>query len=249
MPELVRPSLPAKLTVEELRRAIKLTSDNISRVNERLRGWDYTLTHGTELLVEKPVGYTVNKAIAVRTYDETLGIEGPPVVGLTVREATPTTLGITAIFDQSDSGIIGEQIRSFIAPASAVALSSPNDKNLTSINLEPGDWDITMDGGFTVSVAASEVRIGVNTTTGTLPNVQTQPEQYKAVIGPTSPSQDVQLSITNYRVSPTTTTTYYGVAKAIFASGTCSVYGRLSAVRTKKYDTAVSYLVTLLLLD
>ncbi len=153
MPELVRPSLPAKLTVEELRRAIKLTSDNISRVNERLRGWDYTLTHGTELLVEKPVGYTVNKALAVRTYDETLGVEGPPVVGLTVREVTPTTLGITAIYEANHT-----QPFARLNKAGTQSISSGGAAG-TAINWDIGSSSISSDG--VISLASSS-RVAVS---------------------------------------------------------------------------------------
>jgi hypothetical protein len=98
MPTIVRPAPSSSNSVPEIQRAQKQLQDNLSRVNERLRGYDYTLTHGTELLVEKPVSYTVSKALAVRSYDTTTGTEGLPVSGVTVREVTPTTLGITANF-------------------------------------------------------------------------------------------------------------------------------------------------------
>ena len=98
MPELIRPAVPTALSKEEVQRVFRLTNDNLGRVNERLRGYDYALTHGVELQVEKPVSYTVSKALAVRSYDESTGAEGLPVESLTVREVNATTLGITARF-------------------------------------------------------------------------------------------------------------------------------------------------------
>jgi hypothetical protein len=95
MAEIIRPSLPKTLSLAEIKQALKLTNDNLSRLNERLRGWDYTLVHGTELLVESPVPYQVTKAYAVRAVDPTTNLDVTTPTSVLVRQVTPGVLGIT----------------------------------------------------------------------------------------------------------------------------------------------------------
>lgn len=199
----------------------------------------YLLPHATEVTLGNPLpnGMEIKGVAALQCEGMTMDAGRPTGQVYTLALASPvywrpTNKGDGSVIVRADyAGNIGEQTRSFIAPASANGLATNVAEDLTSITLGAGTWDITMDGGFTVSSAASDVRIGVNTTSATLPSAQTQPEQYRDVIGPVSSSQDVQISIVNYRVTPTVSTTYYGVVRATFAAGTCSAYGRLSAVR------------------
>jgi hypothetical protein len=155
--ELIRPSLPANASVEEIRRAIKLTSDNISRINERLRGWDYELTHGAELLVEKPVNYVVTKALAVRSYDLTTGAEGLPVESLTVREVTPTTLGLTAYYRYARSSEMltrrNSAAQSVAAGDQTIVYDTEDVRVGTGISYSGGTFTVAESGLYQVNVS------------------------------------------------------------------------------------------------
>jgi hypothetical protein len=152
--EIVRPALPANASVEEIRRAIKLTNDNLSRVNERLKGHVYTLTHGVELLVEKPVKYTVTKAVAGASFDPTTGGVGLPVESLTVREVTPTTLGITARYAPPPGECVAYRSAAYAGLTTGTSVL-PFDAT------ERQDGDISLNGSGEL-VCASDGLVAVN---------------------------------------------------------------------------------------
>lgn len=84
----------------EIKQVVKQLNDNIGRINERLQPYTYSLQHGVELLVEKPVGYRVRQAIATSSLDAATGQQGAAVTSLQVRELDGGgTLGITAYYD------------------------------------------------------------------------------------------------------------------------------------------------------
>jgi len=132
------------------------------------------------------------------------------------------------------AGYIGEQISSVIPTGSAVSLTVTNPNNVTSITLTSGVWDITFICAFGSAVATTTgITAGISTTSLTLPSSTTEGDQRcSSPIGPTSVA-NAALVVPAYRVyvAASTTTTYYGVASAVFTGASFNVLGRLSAVR------------------
>lgn len=130
------------------------------------------------------------------------------------------------------AGNIGEQIRSFIAIGSAVALVSSNPKTVTSITLTPGIWDITSimsfttSGGLTIQNLLSGIAIISNTFAGTTSGDNLLNSNAFPAAG-----SDQSITISAYRVNISTSTTYFMVASAAFTVGSISAYGRISATR------------------
>ena len=128
------------------------------------------------------------------------------------------------------AGMIGEQIRSYVAGGSAVSLTvSGTAYNITSISLTPGIWDVSCVGQYSgVAVTGTNFRVAISTTSATMGTVGDND-----VASPTAPNTNSGLSlvIPQYRIELAATTTVYLVARAVFTVGTPTVFGRLSAVR------------------
>ncbi len=126
------------------------------------------------------------------------------------------------------AGMLGEEVRSYLAEGSGVTLTSPNVSNVTSISLTAGIWDVSgivMFGGGPVTGTATGASIVTTTaTTGT------QGDNY--ITSPVvSTALDYGIVIPQYRLSLNATTTVYLTAIAIFTVGSVVAYGRISAVR------------------
>lgn len=126
-------------------------------------------------------------------------------------------------------GFIGEQIRSFIDEASEVSVATNTGTNITSISLTAGIWDVSGivvfgDDAITGTYFAGAVS-GVS--------ASLQADGDNTIITPVPPTvaASVGLSIPSYRVTLTSTTTYYLVAYATYTVGTLTAYGRISATR------------------
>lgn len=124
--------------------------------------------------------------------------------------------------------MLGEEVRSYLAEASGVSLTTAAAANVTSISLTPGIWDvngIVMFGGGPVTGTATGASIvTTSATTGT------QGDNY--ITSPiVSTILDYGIAIPQYRISLNATTTVYLTAIAIFTVGAVVAYGRISAVR------------------
>jgi hypothetical protein len=127
---------------------------------------------------------------------------------------------------------LGQQVRSFLAQGSAIALSNAFPSTITSITLTPGIWDITAISCFSTTggLTASTLQAGISTTTNAFTGTTLGDNQLASNVFPASGS-DQPIIIPAYRVNVTTNTTYFMVGDAIFSAGNLSVYGRLSAIR------------------
>lgn len=126
------------------------------------------------------------------------------------------------------AGMLGEEVRSYLAEASGVSLTTATAANVTSISLTAGIWDVSgivMFGGGPVTGTATGASIVTTTaTTGT------QGDNY--ITSPiVSTALDYGIAIPQYRLSLNATTTVYLTAIAIFTVGSVVAYGRISAVR------------------
>lgn len=128
------------------------------------------------------------------------------------------------------AGMLGEQVRSYVNGASAVSLTvSGTAYDITSISLTAGIWDVSCVADYSgVAVTGTNYRAAISTTSATMGTVGDND-----VATPTSPNTNsgMCLVIPQYRITLSSTTTVYMVARAIFTVGTPTVFGRLSAVR------------------
>jgi len=155
-----------------------------------------------------------------------------PVLGaasLTSANFSSTT-GIigTTTNNSAAAGSVGEIIQSAILNASAVSLSNNTPKNMTSISLTAGQWDLYGNMVFNVSISATSIAVGFSQTTNTLPDNSLLSGQTCAITagspGLVCPGIPLQLS---------GTTTLYIVGFVGGLSGTCSMSGGMYAVRRR----------------
>jgi pectate lyase-like protein len=139
----------------------------------------------------------------------------------------------TATNDSAAAGVIGEYITSTVLSGSAVALTTLTAANITSITLTPGDWEIRADVLFTgdSSTLVGGIQGSINTTSATL---DVTPGRYAADHGASQTILAFTPSLRfGDRISVSSNTTYYLVARASFATSTCSAFGKISARRTR----------------
>ena len=123
------------------------------------------------------------------------------------------------------AGMIGEEITN---SASAVSLSNITAKNVTSINLTAGIWDITgmadiVPGGV-VSQYAVQLTSSSNTISGTTG------VDYAIINGSFTGTQFTLTPVT-LRATLSSTTTYYLVAFCAFSTSTVTANGKITATR------------------
>jgi hypothetical protein len=170
---------------------------------------------GAGTLVVGSIGFDGSSS-TVNTTTQTLGVTyGGEYKGRSSNVAPSATM-------------LGEQIRSAIAQASAITLSNNTGANITSISLTAGIWDVSGVINFNGSVTGTAFLGSISTTStasGTLgDNCVSSPY-------PPTGSADLSITIPSYRISLNTTTTVYLTTIALFTVGTLKAYGRISATR------------------
>lgn len=125
------------------------------------------------------------------------------------------------------AGYVGEVISSTIAFASAVSLANNTAKNVTSISLTAGDWDVFSNVNFAFSGLSTYAIGWSSNTTATLPDSSL----YNAATYVSATGQTPGFSAPYRRVSISATTTVYLSAQAGFTTGTGTVCGAIYARR------------------
>jgi len=126
-------------------------------------------------------------------------------------------------------GNIGQTIESKVASGSAVSLTTTTAANVTSISLTAGIWDVSFMACFTGgAITGSQTIAAISSVSATLGT--NGDNQCSAPTVPTAGS-DWTLTVPQFRISLSATTTYYAVVRATFTVGTVSAYGRISATR------------------
>lgn len=144
----------------------------------------------------------------------------------------------TATNDDAAAGRVGEYVQSVIASGSAVSLVTTVDKNLTSISLTAGDWDVdavfNFTGGATTTVnwLLATLSLTTNTRDNTLGR-RTGRNYNASTIFNNIVDGIVTETVPPLRLSLSGTTTVYAVAQASFATSTCTVFGILRARRVR----------------
>ncbi len=128
-------------------------------------------------------------------------------------------------------GMIGEEIRATTALGAAVTLNNGIPGNMTSITLTPGIWDVSAVGGVNGNLTGTLLFLDINTISATLST------RYGDSFVATPTLSNVLttniICVPQYRmtVAANTTQIVYAVMQCNFSAGTCTVFGRLSAVR------------------
>jgi hypothetical protein len=126
-------------------------------------------------------------------------------------------------------------VSSTIAVASAVSLSNGSSKNVTSISIPPGDWDVSGCVAFagTSTTNVTQCIASISATTGTttgLPN-GSEVQQGYAAFTPFLSVAYIGVNVGPLRVSISTTTTYYLVGTSAFTASTNTAFGYILARR------------------
>lgn len=136
----------------------------------------------------------------------------------------------TAIADSAPAGYVGEFISSSIVIASAVSMSSGIAKDITSISLTAGDWDVWGNVVLTSSGTANQIQIGwISTTSATTPDSSL----YSGFNLTSNTNAATYINCLQKRINVSGTTTVYLSGYATFGSGTTTGCGNIYARRVR----------------
>lgn len=157
------------------------------------------------------------------------------ILSLDVTSAGVAMLGTTTN-NSAVAGYVGELIPGTLASGSATALSTTVGKNVTSISLTAGEWDVSGEVCFAVngSTTVNYLQCAISTTSGAMPGVPSQQGTFigqGTALGTTA--ADMSVNTPNVQVKLAITTTIYLVAQASFGTNTCSAYGDVRARRMR----------------
>jgi hypothetical protein len=131
---------------------------------------------------------------------------------------------------------IGDIVSSTVLSGSAVSLTTNTVADITAISVTPGDWDLSGSVIFLPAATTNIVSIfgSVSATSVTL---DVTPGSVDTInfgsSGIVTGNNGLTASTLNVRITPTTTTTYYLVAKSSFTVSTMQAYGIIRARRCK----------------
>lgn len=147
-------------------------------------------------------------------------VTNPLPAGLTIPQPN-----IQGVVDASNAlaGSVGEVISSSIASGSATSLTNNVAKNVTSISLTAGDWDVFGNVTFISSGGTAVTQAWTSLTSATAPDLSLRVEG----------AGTSGLSTPYMRVNVNTTTTVYLSCAANITSGTCTACGNIYARRVR----------------
>jgi len=144
---------------------------------------------------------------------------------------SPTTGGIigTTAADSASSGTVGQIISSSIASGSSVSFTTATAKDVTSISLTAGDWDVYGNVTSTVSVSFTQIIGWISTSSATTPDSSL----YTGLAAGSALSENIQFCVPFVRINVSSTTIVYLSAKCTFTAGTITCCGTLFARRAR----------------
>jgi len=137
----------------------------------------------------------------------------------------------TTTNDNAATGYIGEYVSSTITVGGSSALTNGVVKNVTSISLTAGDWDVAgLVGFYEISVTGTAIIGFSNNVSATFPSA----ELYLSLNAVTSAlSSTTSYPIPLRRYSLSSTTTIYLCAYRDFTAGTSNGFGYIAARRVR----------------
>jgi len=137
--------------------------------------------------------------------------------------------------DSAPAGYLGEYLTASLVTGSATALTTATPKNVISLSLTAGDWDVGgvlgIKGGGTTTITyligcLSATSATLDTTLGRMAAVSPRSDMLSVLA-------DTHIALPTARISLASTTTIYLVAQAGFATSTCSAFGAIFARRAR----------------
>lgn len=147
----------------------------------------------------------------------------------------------TATNDSATAGNVGELKTTTVAAGSAVAGAATTvSKDLTSVSLTAGDWDVDAACNYVMTgMTATVLSCGLGTTTATQATqaggsgIGTDPLTIATQTFGTTLSGTTQQRVGPTRVSLAATTTIYLVVNHTFSAGSYTMYGTIRARRVR----------------
>lgn len=174
----------------------------------------------------------------IATFDNTTSLGLTQGLNLAVGNLSFGTSGKgvagTTTNDSAGTGIVGEFVSSTVALGSAVSLVTNTAKDVTTISLTAGDWDVSGWVGFIPAGTTSYTQMVVSNS-ATLNTLDTTPGSVGQLGFPATVNGGVVNGLLTppTRVSINSTTTYHLVAQAAFTVSTMTAYGIIRARRVR----------------
>jgi len=140
----------------------------------------------------------------------------------------PNIVGVTTNSNAA-AGSVGEYVFSPVTSGSAVACVSGTPKNITSISLTAGDWDVFGNISSIVTVNMTQIIGWVSLTSATVPDVSL----YAGAQFTSSTPENIQFATPFLRVSTSVTVSVFLSIRATFSTGAVSACGGIFARRVR----------------
>lgn len=202
---------------------------------------------GSVVLATSPSLTTPTIGVATATSINKVTVTAPAssatltlATGTTLTETTSTSVGQgqylgTATNDSATAGNIGEEIEGVLASGSATSLSTTTPKNITSLSLTAGDWDVSGNCNYNGagSVSITFVECSLSLSTGAVDQTPGRNAQFSmaAVVPGVTPAFSTPVGPMRFSVS--TGTTVFLVANQTFTVGTLTGWGIVRARRMR----------------
>ena len=140
----------------------------------------------------------------------------------------------TTTNDNAAAGVVGEYIESVVDSGSAISLTNGVAKDITSISLTAGDWDVSASIGFLPAATTSitNKKASVSLVSNTRDSTNGRFWGHASAASVDTAIQSIYTSKV-LRFSLSSTTTLYLVAEAVFSVSTMTGFGSLSARRVR----------------
>jgi len=150
--------------------------------------------------------------------------------------AFSSTSGIigTTTNDSAAAGSVGATVVAVLDASTPSSLTTTTNKDIVSISLTAGDWDVDGVVGLTPAVTTNVVQVfgWISTTSATLPASYLYMKFQNSTAGEV-PGSSFSFLVSRLRVSVATTTTVYLSTRAAFSVDTMGGYGKIEARRRR----------------
>lgn len=196
---------------------------------------------GVQTLSSQPVlsSLTVSSAVATDGSKGLVSVtntgSGNNVLTTSPTITTPNIVG-TATNNNASAGSVGEYVESVIASGSAVALVSNTAKDVTTISLTAGDWDVDGVVVYTTDASTNYTKLFAYISDGSANTLDITAGRFQNIVTPASvPGAGFSptCNVPPYRFSLASTTTIRLGAFATFSAGTMNAWGKISARRVR----------------